>query len=158
MFVLIRALTYATLFIGLVLVFVPASVLSSAGIEPPQAVGGWQVAGAVVGIAGAVLALSCVFTFAVLGQGTPAPFDPPQRLVVRGPYRFVRNPMYIGAALALAGAALYYESLELLGYTGAFLLVTHLFVVLYEEPTLRRLFGAEYDAYCVRTRRWWPAP
>jgi protein-S-isoprenylcysteine O-methyltransferase Ste14 len=158
MFVLVRALTYATLFIGLVLVFVPARVLSAAGIEPPPAIGVWQVTGSIAAIVGAVMALSCVLTFAFVGQGTPAPFDPPRRLVVRGPYRFVRNPMYIGAGLALAGAALFYESFELLGYAGAFLLVTHLFVVLYEEPTLRRLFGAEYDAYCAKTGRWWRAP
>ncbi|MGE0460712.1 MAG: isoprenylcysteine carboxylmethyltransferase family protein [Vicinamibacterales bacterium] len=157
MFVLVRAVTYATLFIGLVLVFLPARVLSAAGIDPPQAIGAWQVTGAIAGFAGAALALWCVLTFAFVGRGTPAPFDPPRQLVVRGPYRFVRNPMYIGAALALAGAAVFYESLELLGYTGAFLLVTHLFVVLYEEPTLRRLFGADYDAYCARIRRWWPA-
>ena len=102
------------------------------------------------------LALWCVLTFALVGRGTPAPFDPPRRLVVRGPYRFVRNPMYIGAAIALAGAALFYRSLPLLGYLALFLLVTHLFVCVYEEPTLRRAFGAEYEAYCRRVRRWWP--
>jgi protein-S-isoprenylcysteine O-methyltransferase Ste14 len=64
--------------------------------------------------------------------------------------------MYIGAGLALAGAALFYESVPLLLYVGIFLLATHLFVVLYEEPTLRRSFGAEYEAYCHRIRRWRP--
>jgi len=65
--------------------------------------------------------------------------------------------MYIGAGLALASAALFYESLPLLGYTGFFFLITHLFVVLYEEPTLRRTFGQEYEAYCRQVRRWWPS-
>ena len=64
--------------------------------------------------------------------------------------------MYIGAALALAGAALFYGSWPLLAYTAAFLLITHLFVLLYEEPTLRRTFGGEYDAYCRRVERWLP--
>jgi protein-S-isoprenylcysteine O-methyltransferase Ste14 len=64
--------------------------------------------------------------------------------------------MYIGAGLALAGASLFYSSLVLLGYAAAFLLTTHLFVVLYEEPTLRRTFGTDYDAYCQQVRRWWP--
>src|SRR5450631_479492 len=82
--------------------------------------------------------------------------DPPRRLVVRGPYRFVRNPMYISAGLALAGAALFYESLPLLGYIGLYFVATHLFVVWYEEPVLRHTFGQEYEAYCRRVRRWWP--
>jgi len=110
----------------------------------------------VIGALGSLVALWCIFTFATIGQGTPAPFDPPQRLVIRGPYRFVRNPMYIGAGLALAGAALFYRSLPILGYTVFFFLVVHLFVVGYEEPTLRRTFGQEYAAYCERVGRWWP--
>jgi protein-S-isoprenylcysteine O-methyltransferase Ste14 len=115
-----------------------------------------QVAGMVIGAAGGVVALSCVLAFAVVGRGTPAPFVPPRRLVTRGPYRFVRNPMYIGVGLTFAGAAVFYKSLPLLGYTGLFVLASHLFVVCYEEPALRRTFGQEYDAYCGRVRRWWP--
>jgi protein-S-isoprenylcysteine O-methyltransferase Ste14 len=65
--------------------------------------------------------------------------------------------MYIGAGLALASAALFYESLPLLGYAGIFFLATHLFVVWYEEPTLRRTFGQEYENYCRQVRRWWPS-
>lgn len=156
MFVLVRAVTYATLFIGLVLIYVPASLLSWSGIVPPAAFEVQQGVGMVIGTIGAVIALWCVFTFATIGRGTPAPFDPPRRLVIQGPYRFVRNPMYIGAGLALASAALFYESLPLLGYTGFFFLATHLFVVWYEEPTLRRTFGQEYETYCSRVRRWWP--
>ena len=156
MFVLIRAVTYAALFIGLVLVFVPARVLSAAGIARPEAVGLVQVGGMMIGATGAVVALGCVLAFALVGRGTPAPFDPPRRLVIRGPYRHVRNPMYIGAGLALAGAALYYQSLELLGYAVVFLVVVHLFVVFHEEPTLKRSFGADYTAYCRTVRRWWP--
>jgi protein-S-isoprenylcysteine O-methyltransferase Ste14 len=112
--------------------------------------------GIVTGCVGAAAALWCIFTFAFIGKGTPAPFDPPRRLVIQGPYRFVRNPMYIGAGLALAGAALFYQSWTLLLYTGLFFLATHLFVVVYEEPTLRRTFGAEYEAYCNRVGRWRP--
>lgn len=157
MFVLVRAGTYAVLFIGLVLVYLPSRLLSWSGIVRPASIEVPQVAGMVIGAAGAVVALSCVITFASIGRGTPAPFDPPRRLVVKGPYRFVRNPMYIGAGLALAGAALFYESLLLLGYAVLFFLVTHLFVVRYEEPTLRRTFGHEYDEYCRRVRRWRPS-
>lgn len=156
MFSLIRAFAYAALFIGLVLVFLPARLLEWSGVTRPPEIGVAQLVGGVAVILGAALALSCILTFALAGRGTPAPFDPPRRLVVRGPYRFVRNPMYLGAGLALAGAALFYHSISLLGYTLAFLLITHVLVVAYEEPTLHRMFGAEYDGYRRRVPRWWP--
>lgn len=156
MFILVRTLVYSTLFIGFLLVFLPARVLTWSGIAAPGRVGVLQLLGGAMAVAGAVLAVSCILTFAFIGRGTPAPFDPPRRLVVRGPYRFVRNPMYIGAGAAVLGAALYYESLPLVGYVAAFLLVTHLFVRAYEEPVLRRSFGDEYEQYCRRVGRWWP--
>jgi protein-S-isoprenylcysteine O-methyltransferase Ste14 len=155
MFVFARAVTYAVLFVGFVLIYLPARVLSWSGIVRPP-IAGPQVAGMLIGAVGGAVALWCIFTFVTVGRGTPAPFDPPRRLVIRGPYRFVRNPMYIGAGLALAGAALFYESVPLLGYAALFFLATHVFVVLYEEPTLRRTFGQEYEAYCRQVGRWWP--
>jgi protein-S-isoprenylcysteine O-methyltransferase Ste14 len=155
MFVLARAATYASLFIGLLLVFLPSRILALTGVIRPAAMGAWQVAGMLLGAAGAALALTCIVTFAFVGRGTPAPFDPPRQLVVRGPYRFVRNPMYLGAGFALAGAALFYQSIPLFGYTVLFLVLTHVLVVLYEEPTLRRTFR-DYEAYCRRVGRWWP--
>jgi len=156
MFVLARAVVFSALFIGLFLIFLPGRVISSTGIVQPAAVGGWQVGGMLLGAGGATLALACILTFVLVGSGTPAPFDPPRRLVVRGPYGLVRNPMYIGAGLALAGAALFYQSISLLSYAGLFFLTTHLFVVWYEEPTLRRAFERDYAAYCRRVGRWWP--
>src|SRR6266436_8055343 len=129
MFVFARAVAYAALFIGFVLIYLPARLLSRTGIVRPAAIEVQQVAGMVIGAAGAAVALWCIFTFASVGRGTPMPLDPPRRLVIQGPYRFVRNPMYIGAGLALASAALFYKSLPLLGYTGIFFLATHLFVV-----------------------------
>jgi protein-S-isoprenylcysteine O-methyltransferase Ste14 len=156
MFVLVRALTYAGLFIGFVLVYLPARFLSWSGIVEPATIGAPLAAGMIMVTIGTVIALWCVFTFVFIGQGTPAPFDPPRKLVIRGPYRFVRNPMYIGAGMTLAGAAVYYESLSILIYTGLFFLITHLLVVLYEEPTLRRTFGPDYEAYCNQVRRWLP--
>jgi protein-S-isoprenylcysteine O-methyltransferase Ste14 len=131
-------------------------VLEWAGVGRPAVLGASQIVALVAGAVGAGLALWCVATFAFVGRGTPAPFDPPRRLVVAGPYRRVRNPMYIGAAIALGAAALYYQSLALLAFTAGFLVATHLFVVVYEEPTLRRSFGAEYNDYCREVRRWWP--
>jgi protein-S-isoprenylcysteine O-methyltransferase Ste14 len=156
MFVFARAATYSTLFIGLLLVFLPDRILVSTGIIQPAAIGAWQVVGMCLGASGTALALTCILTFVFVGRGTPAPFDPPRRLVVRGPYRLIRNPMYVGAGLALAGAALFYQSIPLLGYAGLFLVIAHLFVVLYEEPALRRTFARDYAAYCQRVGRWWP--
>jgi protein-S-isoprenylcysteine O-methyltransferase Ste14 len=153
-FILVRAIVYSTLFVGFLLVFLPGRVLSWSGIVRPTDIGASQAAGVIVGAAGALLALWCIATFIVQGRGTPAPFDPPRKLVVAGPYRFARNPMYVGAALALGGAALFYQSWALLGYCVAFLVVMHLFVVLYEEPTLRGTFGDDYLRYCERVRRW----
>ena len=157
MLILARTCIYAALLLGLVLVFIPADAPSWSGITRP-AIQLPQVVGMVVGVGGAALALWCVLTFAFVGRGTPLPFDPPRRLVVRGPYRFVRNPMAIGVALALTGAALFYQSVGLMIFTGLFALVIHFFVVLYEEPTLRSMFGDEYEAYSRRVRRWLPRP
>jgi len=158
MFLLMRAITYASLFIGLVLVFLPSRLLSLAGIVQPEFTGLPQVAGMVTAAVGAALVLWCVTSFIRVGQGTPAPFDPPRRLVVTGPYRIVRNPMYIGAGLALAGATQFYASVELLAYLCLLFLVSHLFIVFYEESTLKRLFGEEYNAYCRAVGRWFPRP
>lgn len=157
MFVLIRTLVYASLFVGLILVYLPGQVLSWSGIIRPSSIGTQQAVGMIVGAIGAFIALWCVLTFAFSGKGTPAPFDPPRQLVNRGPYRFVRNPMYIGAGLALMGAAVFYESWPLLSYTGVFFLITHCFIVWYEEPTLRRTFGQDYETYCQRVKRWLPS-
>ena len=156
MSVLARAAAYAALFIGFVLVFVPARLLSWSGMSRPATMGLAQLVAMVLGAAGAALALWCIATFAFVGKGTPAPFDPPRRLVVRGPYHMVRNPMYLGAALVLASAALFYQSGSLAAYAALFWLAMHLFVLGYEEPTLRRAFGAEYEEYCRRIQRWWP--
>ena len=156
MFVLFRAIAYAAVFIGFVLGYLPGRFLSWSGIAEPTTTGAPQVAGMTVVAIGTAIALWCVFTFVFIGKGTPAPFDPPRKLVIRGPYRFVRNPMYIGAGMTIAGAAVYYQSLSILSYTCLFFLITHLFVVFYEEPTLRRTFGDEYEAYFGRVRRWLP--
>lgn len=156
MFIIFRALIYASLFIGFLFVYLPARLLSWTGIVHPAVIAWPQITGAAICAIGATFALWCVGTFVFVGKGTPAPFDPPRRLVIRGPYRFVRNPMYLGAALALAGAALFYASLPLLLYSCVLLVVAQLVVKFYEEPALRTSFGTEYDAYCHRVRRWWP--
>lgn len=107
-------------------------------------------------LAGALVVLSCVVSFVVAGKGTPAPFDPPRRFVASGPYRFVRNPMYLGSFLLLSGYGLYARSPSVLGLTALAALLAHLFVVLVEEPGLARRFGESYLAYRRSTNRWIP--
>lgn len=153
---LLRAVTYASRFIGLVLVFLPGRLLEWSGIREPATGTMSRIAGLALGAGGAALAVWCVLTFALVGKGTPAPFDPPRRLVIAGPYRVVRNPMYVGAGAAVLGAAVYYGSLALLAYVVGFVAIMHAFVRWYEEPTLERLFGSAYEAYRATTPRWVP--
>lgn len=154
MFVLLRAVTWATLFVGLVLIGIPARLLTASGTGWPEAIGVSQAAGIPSIVTGAVLAVWCTFAFVFVGKGTPAPFDPPRELVVGGPYRFARNPMYIGVATTLVGAALFYQSIALLCYAAAFITLAHLFVVGYEEPALGRKFPHRYPVYCQKVGRW----
>jgi protein-S-isoprenylcysteine O-methyltransferase Ste14 len=90
------------------------------------------------------------------GQGTPAPVDAPSHLVVSGLYRHCRNPMYVGVLLFAAGNALWTGAPLLAGYVLSLWLVFHIFVLAYEEPHLRKTFGAEYRAYCQTVPRWLP--
>jgi protein-S-isoprenylcysteine O-methyltransferase Ste14 len=153
---LVRAIIYAIVFVGVLLVYVPGRLLSASGIIEPPILGVPQIVGMVITTIGAAMALWCLLMFVFIGKGTAAPFDPPRRLVVRGPYRFVRNPMYIGAILAMVGVALFYGCWSILFYAFVIFLATHLLVTFYEEPTLRRTFGYDYEVYCRRVNRWWP--
>ena len=115
-----------------------------------------ELVGVVVAIGGAVLAVACVVAFFTVGRGTPAPFDPPREFVAVGPYRYVRNPMYLGGFSVLLGAGLYLSSPGVLCVALVFLVFFHLFVRFYEEPTLEARFGESYRLYRERVRRWWP--
>lgn len=107
-------------------------------------------------VAGALIDAWCVATFVTRGRGTPAPFDPPREFVATGPYRYVRNPMYIGAALVILGAGLALRSPAIVLLSGFFLLFFHVFVVLYEERALAPRFGESYRRYKRMVRRWLP--
>ena len=115
-----------------------------------------RLPGLVLAVLGAIVTVACVASFTVAGLGTPAPFDAPRHFVAIGPYRYVRNPMYLGAATVLLGAALMMQSPTTLGVAALFLLLAHVFVRLYEEPTLERRFGDDYRAYKASVRRWIP--
>ena len=107
--------------------------------------------------AGVALYIACAFWgFAIRGKGTPLPLDPPKKLVVEGPYRVVRNPMYWGVGSVILGEAVVFHSSALAELAAAFAVGVTLFVLLYEEPALRQKFGAEFEEYCRRVPRWLP--
>ena len=120
------------------------------GFPPFRALGGLLIA------AGLPVLLDSFARFALQGLGTPAPIAPPQHLVVTGLYRYVRNPMYVAVLALIFGQGLLFGSVGVLEYGLAVWLGFYLFVLLYEEPTLRAKFGAEYEQYCARVRRWLP--
>ena len=105
---------------------------------------------------GAALLLRSAWDFSFTGKGTPAIWDAPKVFVAKGWYRYVRNPMYVGVILIVSGEAVVFEAWNLAGYALFLGLVFHLFVVLYEEPTLRKKFGATYEQYLKRVPRWIP--
>jgi len=107
-------------------------------------------------VAGGLVYLACVWQFAVTGRGTPAPVDPPKKLVMRGLYRWVRNPMYLGVLLIVLGEVILFRHVTLMLYLVFLASAFQLFVVLYEEPVLRRKFGAIYSDYCNSVNRWLP--
>ncbi|HYM75186.1 MAG TPA: isoprenylcysteine carboxylmethyltransferase family protein [Candidatus Dormibacteraeota bacterium] len=118
----------------------------------------WRWLAAVPSVLGFAVALRCVWDFGWTGRGTPAPIAPPQRLVVVGFYRYVRNPMYLGFASGWIGlwVILGHPNLRLIAAVAAVACAVHLFVVFYEEPTLRDKFGADYEHYRQNVSRWWP--
>lgn len=118
----------------------------------------WRWLAAIPSILGFAVALRCVWDFGRTGHGTPAPVAPPKRLVVVGYYRYVRNPMYTGLAAGWIGLWIVFGHPNPLAIAivAAVALGVHLFVVLYEEPTLRKKFGAEYEEYCGNVNRWVP--
>jgi protein-S-isoprenylcysteine O-methyltransferase Ste14 len=155
LFVAVRALLYATGFVSLWgwLALRVRHFDAERGLYLPFWTG-------FIGIAffalGAFIVVSCVAAFVFFGKGTPAPFDPPRQFVASGPYRFVRNPMYLGAVLVLSGFGLYARSPSVLGLGALALLSSHLFVVFVEEPGLAARFGESYGAYRLKVSRWIP--
>ncbi len=115
-----------------------------------------RVIGVFLIAAGLPALLDSFARFALHGLGTPAPVFPTRRLVVTGLYRHVRNPMYVSVASLIVGQALFFGNLQLLAYGFLVWVVFHLFVLLYEEPTLRSTFGAEYELFCANVPRWIP--
>jgi protein-S-isoprenylcysteine O-methyltransferase Ste14 len=116
----------------------------------------FELPGIILATLGAILAFACVAAFSFIGRGTPAPFDAPREFVAAGPYRYVRNPMYIGAFCVIVGAGLAMRSVSALLVALGFIIIAHLFILIYEEPTLERRFGESYRIYKKKVDRWIP--
>ena len=150
----IKTVIFTILVPGTVTVYLPYRLLGpGATVASP-----FGLLGALPIVLGAMVYLWCAWDFAMAGHGTPAPIDPPKILVATGPYRVVRNPMYMGVLLILLGESVAFASFPILYYALVVWLFFHLFVVLYEEPTLRQKFGSSYQEYCNTVSRWIPRP
>jgi protein-S-isoprenylcysteine O-methyltransferase Ste14 len=141
---------------GTVAVWVPWTI-SRWRMQPPLlGVAPLRGLGALLIATGLPILLDSFRRFAVEGLGTPAPVAPPQHLVVSGWYRYVRNPMYVAVVAMIFGQGLLLGNVRVLEYGLVVWLAAHLFVVLYEEPTLRAKFGQEYEEFCGNVHRWRP--
>ena len=150
----VRNLVFTAVVPGLGGVWVPWRIATGHG--GAVAAAGWAAVPVIA--AGAALYAWCVWNFAAVGRGTPGPWDAPSRVVAAGPYRWVRNPIYLAALLVVLGEAWLFMSLWLLAYAGLMAVFFHLFVTGYEERTLRRRFGLSYLEYRRTVPRWLPHP
>ena len=153
-FLAVRSALFLILIPGTVAGYIPLEILRNSGRAIYPAWSTTSFPAAVLFLAGVSLLLRCVWDFFSAGHGTLAPFDPPRALVVRGLYRYTRNPMYNGVLAALAGEAWIYRSVPLLEYAAIMFVLFHLVVVIYEEPTLDAQFGESYRAYRRAVPRW----
>jgi protein-S-isoprenylcysteine O-methyltransferase Ste14 len=151
---IVRNLLFTVVVPGLGGAWVPWWILTRHGVTAAPAA--WEAAAVIA--AGAALYAWCIWNFAAVGHGTPGPWDAPSRFVAAGPYRWVRNPIYIAALVIVGGQAWLFMSLPLLAYAGTMAVAFHLFVIGYEERTLRRRFGRTYLEYRRTVRRWMPRP
>ncbi len=150
----VRYLIFAVPVGGIFLVYFPGLIVTAGAGRLSS---GWLgFVGLLLIALGALVTVWCALLFVVIGQGTPAVFDPPRRIVTVHLYGLIRNPLYVAALLILVGEAVLFQSVALLGYAALVWLGLHLFVMLYEEPGLRRRFGVPYEDYTKQVPRWLP--
>lgn len=153
LFAVVRSLVFAPAFVVLWLYFIPRWLGGPGVFDAPQRWYGW-----ILVALGMAIDIACVANFAWRGLGTPFPLDPPRRLVSTGPYRWVRNPMYVGFGIAMLGMALVFPNLTRLMLLEIVvgLAAVSVLIIAHEEPALRASFGADYDEYCRNVGRWIP--
>jgi len=156
MLLLLKNILFTLLVPGTSAVYIPLWIIASRGVPPLSEWNTAQVAAVLPLSLGTAIYVWCVWHFAVTGRGTPAPIDAPKRLVVQGPYRYVRNPMYVGVLLVIVGWAVFFWSSALLIYGLGVGMLVHVFVVLVEEPLLEQQFGQAYVNYREAVGRWLP--
>lgn len=155
LFVTLRSLFFGGLFLGFW--FFVALLVRRIDLLWKLALPQWTTGpGVLLLVLGLAVSLPCVVVFIGRGRGTPAPFDPPQKFVATGLYRYCRNPMYVGLLLLLAGLALVWHSLAVILLAALLAIAIHSAVVALEEPQLKRRFGQPYLDYCGRVPRWLP--
>lgn len=154
LFAVARSIFFASLFISLWTWFIPRWIADPGVSLGPR----WSAAAIAFMLPGALIMLKCIWDFAWSGRGTPAPWDPPRRLVVTGLYRYVRNPMYVGMGTFLIGEAFLLPAVTrgLLIIVAVFWTAATIFILAYEEPALREKFDGDYVDYCRHVRRWLP--
>jgi protein-S-isoprenylcysteine O-methyltransferase Ste14 len=156
MWLALRSIAWIVLLPGMVAGYVPwrffgLSHVHVAFCRPAQLLGLLAIT------VGALLLGTCIWEFAVTGRGTLSPVDPPRELVVRRLYRYVRNPMYLSVSTILIGELILIQTGTFLGYLLLWIVAVNLFVIAYEEPTLRKNFGASYGEYLSSVNRWIPS-
>jgi protein-S-isoprenylcysteine O-methyltransferase Ste14 len=150
----LRSLLFLILIPGTVAGYIPLRILRASRQPLIPSLSAASVLAGCIALLGAFVLLRCVWDFFFAGRGTLAPFDPPRLLVVRGLYRFTRNPMYNGVLAVLLGEAWLFRSIPLLQYAVVMFILFHLVVVLYEEPALESGFGESYRVYRRAVPRW----
>jgi protein-S-isoprenylcysteine O-methyltransferase Ste14 len=132
-------------------------MLSGWSLEAPFfGIDSGRILGGIIVLTGVACLIECFARFAIQGKGTPAPVAPTDHLIASGCYRYVRNPMYVAVVAIILGQSLLLGSLLLFEYALVVWLAFHIFVLVYEEPTLHKQFGESYRVYQSQVRRWWP--
>jgi protein-S-isoprenylcysteine O-methyltransferase Ste14 len=156
MLLLLKNIIFTIIFPGAVGIYLPLYLVGQSKKLLWQPWSILQIVALIPMITGAVIYFWCLWNFMIKGKGTPLPIDAPKSLVVQGLYRYIRNPMYVGVLLVIAGWAIFFWTINLLVYGIAVWIIFHLFALVIEEPILKRKFGSDYEEYCRNVGRWLP--
>ena len=152
----LKTLLWSVFVPGTLTTLVPFFILRSSSESFSFNLSGFRYVGVIPILFGALLYFWCAWSFTFVGDGTPAPFDAPKKFVATEAYQFTRNPMYVACVSVLIGETIFFESAALLIYAFILFLIFHIWILIYEEPTLRKKFGSSYEEYCRKVSRWLP--